>query len=201
MARRCVGDLFFSDMTGFAAMAVPDVQSPFVSSPYGVPYWFESARAAGEFNFNAGVMLMDLVAWRKERVTDEALRYLTDGRHQFAQDQEALNVVLAGRIGQLDPRWNQQAELFWKQYEVMQPNARAAVDNLKKDPWIVHFSNREKPWHYGYQHPFLHEWFMHLEQTAFAGWRPTQSRKDKVLAIERKARDLAARAARRVRLF
>jgi lipopolysaccharide biosynthesis glycosyltransferase len=177
IARRSVGELFDVDMEGRAAMAVPDVQSPFVTSPLGVPRWFESGRSPGDLNFNCGVMLMDLVAWRQESVRDAALAYLTDGRHYFAQDQEALNVVLAGRIGQLDPRWNQQFELFLREYEVTLPYPRELLTELATNPWITHYSNKKKPWHYGNQHPLVHEWFEHLDQTAFAGWRPAPKKR------------------------
>jgi lipopolysaccharide biosynthesis glycosyltransferase len=172
IARRCVGDLFCSDMKGAAALATPDVQSPFVSSTYAVPYWFERGRRADDLNFNAGVMLMDLTAFRAERVTEAALEYLSDGRHYFAQDQEALNSVLAGRIGEMDPRWNQQSEIFLKQYEVILPFSQELREQLMANPWITHYSNQKKPWHAGLQHPLVHEWFEHLDQTAYAGWRP-----------------------------
>jgi lipopolysaccharide biosynthesis glycosyltransferase len=105
---------------------------------------------------------------------EAALAYLTDGRHYFGQDQEALNVVLAGRIGELDPRWNQQSELFLKEYEVILPFTRELIKDLSENPWITHYSNKRKPWHFGHEHPLLQEWFAYLDQTAFAGWRPTR---------------------------
>lgn len=174
IARRCVGDLFMLEMQGYAAMAVPDFQSPFVSSPYAVPRWFEFGRSAAELNFNSGVMLIDVGAWRREGVMEAALAYLTDGRHGGGQDQEALNAVLGGRTGELDPRWNQQSELFLKHYEVTLPYTGEIIRELSENPWITHYSNRRKPWHYGYEHPFLEEWFAHLDHTAFAGWRPAR---------------------------
>jgi lipopolysaccharide biosynthesis glycosyltransferase len=142
-----------------------------------VPRWFESGRAASDLNFNAGVMLLDLEMWRNDRLTDELVKYLTDGRHYFAQDQEALNVVLAQRIGSLDPRWNQQSELFRLECEVALPFSRAEIERLRTDPWIIHYSNRIKPWHYGHSdHPFASEWYASLDRTAYAGWRPRRSR-------------------------
>jgi len=172
MARRSVGDLFFADMNENAALATYDVQSPFVSTVSAVPLWFDAGRSADDPNFNAGVMLMDLAAWRSDDLSGEALRYLTDGRHHFAQDQEAINVVLAGRIGQMDPRWNQQAEIFWAEHAVTQPYGSDFLALVRADPWIVHFSNSSKPWNYGVEHPFLDEWYANLDQTAYAGWRP-----------------------------
>lgn len=173
MARRCVGDLFFSDMQGFAALGIPDTQSPFVTSPYGVPLWHDAGRSPADLNFNSGVLLMDVAQWRRTGVSEELLAYLTDGRRFFLMDQEALNATLPGRIGSVDPRWNQQAELFWKECEVMAPFSSSQVLEVKRDPWIVHFSNHPKPWDYGYEHPFVDEWFSCLDQTPFAGWRPS----------------------------
>ena len=124
-------------------------------------------------------MLMDPRAFRAERITEAALEYLSDGRHHFAQDQEALNSVLAGRIGEMDPRWNQQSEIFLKQYEVIMPFSRGLLEQLMANPWITHYSNQIKPWHHaGLQHPLVHEWFEHLDQTAYAGWRRRGQRAD-----------------------
>jgi lipopolysaccharide biosynthesis glycosyltransferase len=176
LARRSVSELFFADMDGAAAMGSPDVQSPFVSSTYAVPYWADRGRQADDLNYNAGVLLMDLDVWRKERINERALEYLTDGRHHFAQDQEAINAVLPGQIKQMDPRWNQQSEIFQKQYEVIQPFSRDVLKQIMEDPWLIHYCNVVKPWHYGFAHPFLSEWYAALDQTAFAGWRPSRSR-------------------------
>jgi lipopolysaccharide biosynthesis glycosyltransferase len=176
LARRSVSELFFADMEGAAAMGSPDVQSPFVSSTYAVPFWCERGRTSEELNFNAGVLLMDLDMWRKERINEQALEYLTDGRHHFAQDQEAINAVLPGKIKQMDPRWNQQSEIFQEQYEVIQPYSREVLKQIMEDPWIIHYCNIVKPWHYGNKHSFLSEWFAALDKTAFAGWRPSRSR-------------------------
>ena len=176
LARRSVGELFRSDMDGKAALGSPDVQSPFVSSTYAVPYWHEYGRPADELNYNSGVMLIDVDQWRELGVRNAALAYLTDGRHVFAQDQEAINAVLPGRIGQMDPRWNQQSELWLKQYEVIQPFDKEMIELTKKDPSIIHYCNSVKPWHYGNDHPFIAEWYAVLDETPFAGWRPSHGR-------------------------
>ena len=112
VVRRDVAALSECEMGGNLAMGVQDVQAPFV--PFGVPQWFEAGRSAGEVNFNSGVLLMDLGAWRRERVTQELVDYLTGARYLRAQDQEGINAVIGSRIGSLDPRWNQQAEIFWE---------------------------------------------------------------------------------------
>lgn len=199
LARRDLGELFTADMGGCSAMAVPDFLSPFVGSVSGVPLWFAAGRSADELNFNAGVVLMDLSAWRRDATTEACLAYLTDGRHHFAQDQEALNVVLAGRIGALDPRWNQQSEIFDPRYAVTLPYDRELVDQLRADPYIVHYSSEGKPWQHGDDHPRVGEWFDQLDETAYAGWRPPGPTRAQALAT--RGRDLAKAAARRLDLL
>ena len=134
LARRNVGELFHAEMNGYWALASPDVQAPFV--PFGVPNWHAAGRSAGDLNFNAGVLLMDLDAWRREGLTESLLRYLTDGRHLRAQDQEAINAVLGCRIGEMDPRWNQQAEIFWEgiqyHYEAFLPYTCECLAEIRR---------------------------------------------------------------------
>ena len=176
MARRSVQELFAIDMGGNASMGVPDVQTPFVSSPGGSPWWFRRGRSVDEPNFNSGVLLMDLEIWRAERIGLEALRYLTDGRHEFGQDQEAINAVAGQRIGMLDPRWNVQHEITDPSYCSSLPYTDEQLAGLHDDAWIVHFSNAKKPWHHGYDNPWAHEWYALAAKTPFGNWKPSLRR-------------------------
>jgi lipopolysaccharide biosynthesis glycosyltransferase len=174
LVRRCVGELFDSPLGDFAALGVADAGSPYVSSLYGVPYWSRYGRRADDVNFNSGVLLLNLPAWRDEDITGAAVAYLTDGRHQFLVDQEAINAVLPGRIGQIDPRWNVQTEHFQPPHQATLPLDEAQLAELIKDPWIVHFTTAVKAWSYECTHPFRDEWFASLDQTPYRGWRPSR---------------------------
>jgi lipopolysaccharide biosynthesis glycosyltransferase len=90
--------------------------------------------------FNAGVMLIDLDGWRAEGITPSALEYLrrTGDRVDFLH-QEALNAVLGGRWARLHPRWNVPGGLAGRPFE--RPPSTAW-----RDPAIVHFAGRMKPW-------------------------------------------------------
>jgi lipopolysaccharide biosynthesis glycosyltransferase len=175
IVRRCVGELFDSPIGNFAALGVADAGSPYVSSLYGVPYWSRYGRRADDVNFNSGVLLLNLRAWRQEDITGAAMAYLTDGRHQFLVDQEAINAVLPGRIGQLDPHWNVQTEHFQPQHQGTLPLDEEQLAGLIKDPWIVHFTTAVKAWSYECTHPFRGEWFASLDQTPYRGWRPSRT--------------------------
>ena len=60
MIRHNVAPLFDSSLGDQAALAVPDMGAAFVSSPWGLALWYSNGRSAGEFNFNSGVMLINL---------------------------------------------------------------------------------------------------------------------------------------------
>jgi lipopolysaccharide biosynthesis glycosyltransferase len=173
IARRSVHELFDVDMEGKAVLGVADGESPFVGSRYGVPWWLKSGRNPGGPNLNAGVLLMDLDVWRRDNVGPACLEYLTDGRHELAQDQEALNSVVGDQLGLLDPRWNVQAEVFQREFEMTLPYDTSTLAEMKSDPWIVHFTNARKPWIHGCKNPFTAEWTAMLDQTPYQGMRPT----------------------------
>jgi lipopolysaccharide biosynthesis glycosyltransferase len=173
IVRRCVGELFDVPVDDFAAMGVANAGAPYVSSPLGLPYWWRFGRKADEVNFNAGVLLMNLSAWRDGDVTGAALDYLAKD-HVFQGDQAAINAVLPGRIGELDPRWNQQTGHFVQAIEAALPYTEKQLKYLQADPWIVHFTTDIKPWNYQSTHPFRSEWFARLDETPYRAWRPSR---------------------------
>ncbi|HEX3776566.1 MAG TPA: glycosyltransferase family 8 protein [Polyangiaceae bacterium] len=199
IARRCVGELYEIPMKDRVALAVPDMGAPFVCSPWGTPHWFEFGRNPADANFNSGVLLMDLVAWRREKLREQLLDYVRSDRYGGNLDQEALNAVLGNRIGHLDPHWNQQGEVHKKLYSVALPYHRDLVESVRADPWIVHYSTWPKPWILDCDHPWTAEWFRYLDQTAFAGWRPQgPSRRQQLVG---RARHIVGRVGRRLGLL
>jgi lipopolysaccharide biosynthesis glycosyltransferase len=173
IVRRCVGDLMDTDVGDHAVMAVANAGAPYVSSPLGVPYWSRFGRRADEVNYNAGVLVMNLSAWRQSDVTGAALDYLAND-HLFQGDQAAINAVLPGRIGDLDPRWNQQTGHYERALQAALPYTEEQIKDLLDDPWIVHFTTDVKPWNYRSTHPFRAEWFARLDETPNRGWRPSR---------------------------
>jgi lipopolysaccharide biosynthesis glycosyltransferase len=86
--------------------------------------------------FNSGVLLIDLDRWRKERISENALQYLTNHPDSPYADQDALNVACDGLWTALDMRWN-----FYDHFRT------AIVDiPLAESPKIVHFVGSQKPW-------------------------------------------------------
>jgi len=123
--------------------------------------------------FNAGIILVNVAEWRRQRVTERAMEYIATHRPAF-HDQSALNVVLRGSAISLDGRFN-------------------CIANMRKNwPWLkqpfgkigrlVHFLDYPKPWDFmgEFVHPQYGLWRSVLDKTAmkdFRSWHNTPSRK------------------------
>ena len=85
--------------------------------------------------FNAGVLLIDLARWRKERVSERALEYLTKNPRSPYADQDAINVACDGVWKKLDARWNFHEHHYEKR-----------LSEMARRLGIVHFVTNLKPW-------------------------------------------------------
>ena len=184
--------LWAEPQRGLPVLAVREAGAPMVSSARGLLNYRELGLAPGLPYFNSGVMTLDLALWREEQLASQLLRYLERHAHAIRWwDQDALNAVLAGRWGELDPRWNQTPH-FWEPGEGdSDPFPPALRELVIRDPWIVHYSTGSKPWHWGCTHPARECFFEVLDRTAWAGWRPRRSFRDSL--VWRKWRGLSRR--------
>lgn len=151
---------------------------------------------------NAGVLLIDLAAWREHDVTGRVLEFMS--RHSEGlpfPDQDALNVSLIDRWVTLAPRWNQTVAI--RNYADGRPSLyppkliREALD----DPAVVHFTE-VKPWVRACAHPERQRFFHYLDQTPWMGWRPTKADETRRLARRamRRGRKVAGRYMAKSRL-
>src|ERR1041384_5411846 len=123
--------------------------------------------------FNAGVMLVNVSEWRRQRVTERAMEYIATHHPPF-HDQSALNVVLHRRAAQLDARFNCIANMrkHW-------PALRQSYDQTGR---LVHFLDYPKPWDFlgEFVHPHYRIWRTVLDSTAmksFRSWQKTPVRR------------------------
>jgi lipopolysaccharide biosynthesis glycosyltransferase len=121
--------------------------------------------------FNAGVLVMDLAAMRREGTVSSITDYVAEHGTRLAWfDQDALNVAFAGRWHHLHPRWNTQNSLrTWSQWSaaVFGPEARAEA---LANPAILHFEGPPicKPWHLLCDHPSRDRYLRTLARTPWA---------------------------------
>lgn len=125
-----VGKLFDTELGKNVVAAMPDPKvtvirefRDYVDKAVGVPH--------AEY-VNDGVMVMNLKKMRKMKYLSVMINLIQEyDADLVAPDQDYLNVILKGRISELDAKWN------------MEPS-----EKLPKDAKLVHFNLFNKPWHY-----------------------------------------------------
>ena len=164
------------ELGGMPLLAAQDMLAPIVSSALGLQGYQALGFEGHEKYFNAGVLLLDLDRWRQERIAEQVMAYLhRHGGDVVLWDQDALNVVLRGRCGELDLRWNQNAAVCGRSFFDAGHLDPAAYRDVREDPWIIHFSGSLKPWRYRLRTPAHASYFEYLDKTAWAGWRPRRT--------------------------
>lgn len=165
LVTRDILSLWNAGLEGNAVGAVQDQLVPFVSSRGGIARWSQMGLHAGTKYFNAGVMLMDLAAWRRDGIARNAMDYLrTNARSVMFWDQEGLNAALAGKWKELPRCWNVNVSL---------PGWRSAPRD--RAPAILHFAGMLKPWEFRTSDPEWSLYNQYLDHTAWAGLRPGQT--------------------------
>ena len=95
---------------------------------------------------NAGVLVINLDEFKRERIGEKGLEMLSKGEF-LCQDQDVLNILCEGRIKYIDGRWN----VEWQHLtglggEVIIDESRKGTLEFIDDPFIVHYTSRIKPW-------------------------------------------------------
>lgn len=81
--------------------------------------------------FNAGVVLMNLAAFRKENFYARFCNLLKAYKFCVAQDQDYLNVLCKDRVTYIGEEWN-----------------RMPIGGDEETPKLIHYNLTLKPWHY-----------------------------------------------------
>ncbi len=128
-----LGALLRVDLGGLPAAAVRDNQQ--WRSPARHPADLKALGLGNAAYFNAGVMLIDVAAWRAAGILQQALEF--GARHagrMTHKDQTLLNAVLQRQWAELSPVWNWQYTRSSRLFEAM------------ADAHLVHFIGPTKPW-------------------------------------------------------
>jgi len=173
-----LGKLWDIDMGSNYLLAVQDQGAPYVSSPAGLINYKELGISPEHKYFNSGMLVIDLEKWRSNNISSKALGYLKNKRELIRwHDQDALNIVLAGKWQDVHPRWNQMPEIHglssWKE----SPFPENVYNELVHKPYIIHFAIPAKPWNSRTDHPGNDLYFHYVDKTAWCGWRNTRSRR------------------------
>ena len=113
--------------------------------------------------FNAGVILMDAEAWRREGILKKAAEYMrrSGDKLEFA-DQDILNVVLKGLVRPLPQRYNFFSGYYYRRFGGLTKlfpgyagtETRESFEAARKKPVLIHFAGDERPWIAGSRSPY-----------------------------------------------
>jgi UDP-glucose:(glucosyl)LPS alpha-1,3-glucosyltransferase len=124
--------------------------------------------------FNSGVMYINTKSWVIHDVQNKALTALTNQSFIFP-DQDALNMVLDGKVRYIDKRWNYRYHLVTF---LSRGESRLQIDTPHV---LMHFTGPVKPWH---------SWCLHEAKNLFVNYQDCSSWADFPLDPPRSARDL-----------
>lgn len=164
----CLGDissLFFADLDNKVIAAVQDIKT--LSEKRNL------ALGLGNHSyFNAGVLLIDIEKWNNNIITEKAMEILIKDPEKFRYlDQDALNLLLTGKVYYLDKKWN---------------HLNINVEG-QKDSVFLHFAAHPKPWNVAWPlsplaNEFTKDIYHYYEQ--FTSW------KDSVLEMPRNYKEI-----------
>lgn len=102
--------------------------------------------------FNSGVLVLNLTKWRENNTANIVIDYAKNNPRKLRSiDQDALNAILFDKWLKLPPKWNY-------------ISARIRLGKIIKDPAIIHFTGKNKPWNHS-GHPLKYEYFRYLKST------------------------------------
>jgi len=94
--------------------------------------------------FNSGVMLIDMEKWRKEKITEKAIKMASIIKN-YLVDQTVLNAALSGKTKVLDSKYNE----FTNKFELYSKHVDMDILKYIRDNYpktvIIHYAGK-KPW-------------------------------------------------------
>ncbi|HEX7789978.1 MAG TPA: glycosyltransferase family 8 protein [Afipia sp.] len=168
-----IDELYGIDLAGRAIAAIENGNPEFSreeSAVQGIDF--------GDDYFNSGLMVMDLVQWRHDRIADHAFAYAAANHQKLPlYDQSSLNAILYKRNRKIDPIWN-----FFRPLE---------IEKLSGEPRILHYVSIQKPDRWP-ESPFADLYKFHRDQTpwpfqkfAARPWRDARRRIGASLGIKK----------------
>ncbi len=163
-----------SDLGQLWATDIQDVPLAACSAPLNRQFKENLGLQADSDYFNAGVLLVNILKWREEQVSERALDFTNKHADRIVfWDQDVLNFLFEGQWLRLPYTWNAGEHFFNPNPELYD----LKLDNqvfyeVQTNPAIVHFTGKSKPWHYMSRHPFKMEYYQYLRETPWQNFVP-----------------------------
>jgi lipopolysaccharide biosynthesis glycosyltransferase len=162
IVRKDISELFNTDISNYITGAIQN-DGLYYQKKLGIP--------EENLFFNSGVMLVNLTMWRKFNIQKKLIDYIENNFElMFRNDQDALNAVLVNDWLTLNPQWNTHLYFFTSPHLCRYDPE--LLQQILKDPAVVHFTTQNKPWFYIGKHPFKKEYYKYLKLTAWKNYIP-----------------------------
>lgn len=161
IVRHSLRDLWSIDISEYAVGCVPDMNEGDIRIYNRLKYDYN------EGYFNSGMLIINLDYWRREKVKEQFLNFASENADKLVYpDQDILNVVFRKRKLVLPLKYNFQdgfvrvfpcTFLSWKYEE--------EIKEAAGDPYIIHYTTKNKPWIQSCNNPYKKEFFKYRELT------------------------------------
>jgi lipopolysaccharide biosynthesis glycosyltransferase len=121
--------------------------------------------------FNAGVMLVNLNYWREIDLTNKSIDFIAHNVDKITfWDQDVLNNILENKWKEISFLWNAQEIFFHPDFDAKKIGiAEDYYNEIKENPYILHFTGSNKPWFLEVNHPFKKDYLYYLSKSIWAG--------------------------------
>lgn len=118
--------------------------------------------------FNAGLLLIDLKQWRSRGLDKKAMD-MAHGHDFKNHDQDILNVLFQKSWKVLNSKWNCMPAVYGFNGRLFRRRREFSdIVSARKNPGILHFAGRYKPWEYPERKGFSDSYYKNLNKTPFA---------------------------------
>lgn len=134
--------------------------------------------------FNAGMLLMNLDNWRKNKISEKAIEFIGKYPEKCeAHDQDALNHALDGSYLKVSAAYNMQLDFFCDfKYLIVNESYFDDIICSREKPCIIHFTGPTKPWLKNCYHPYMKLWDYFQSKTEWNSLPKKYEYKGKMLA-------------------
>ena len=114
---------------------------------------------------------------RELNIISQFEKYLLEyGQNLGYVDQDVYNNVLFDQKSILSSKYNAQYYSYYKPKYRASPIEEDNISELLKDPFVVHFTEKVKPWFACCAHPFLSDFDFYLNMSSFKGYKKSYKR-------------------------
>ncbi len=165
-----ISDLWDQPLGEYVLGAIQDIGKTVDCKWAGIPNYKELGLEPKTKYFNSGVLMINTKKWRAEDISKQVISTLIQFKeHLSLPDQYGLNVVLAKKWLELDPKWN------W--YAI----------NKTENPFLIHFLSIKPIFKsYNSQEVYKEEFFKYLSMTPWKSYKQISGNQRNIKKITNK---------------